>query len=94
MCILDWDIPKPFIVQLNRYYLRHLPTKQFLAFNCYASIIDPTVQDSEVQYSTSYHNCNIDELKKYSEILISYRRIKGWDRGYALIRPKLGTLKT
>ena len=87
MCIFDWDIPKPFIDQLDEYYIRHWSIEHYKAQACYGCL-----REFGIDYTTYYYQGILPKyIDNYKEILISFRRIRGWDRGYAIVRPKLGT---
>jgi hypothetical protein len=93
MCILDWDIPSTYRDNLSEYYIRHWKTEYFFALPCYGVISDPNGNHPSVEYLTGYYNCLPPHLHSFNEILVSFRRIKKWNRGYCLIRPKLGSEK-
>ena len=88
MCIQDWNIPFRFHKFLDIYGLISIQSHTFIHSESYS-----TLRYEGVDYSLYYYECMFTDLEKWSTLFVSLRKIKGWSRGYALIRPKLGTEK-
>jgi hypothetical protein len=85
-CLLSWHIPPNLQDHLDRLYLLHWDTVHY--FN---QPLFSVLTHKEVEYTVSFYQCIPSTLRKYKQIILSFRRITGRDRGYVLIRPKLGT---
>jgi hypothetical protein len=93
----SWDIPPAYLDRLDRYYLLHWKTDWF-----YEQCRDPiktgiyfsSIRHQDIDYNVQWPVEGIALIRDYAEMILSFRRINGWERGYVLIRPKLGTEKT
>jgi hypothetical protein len=87
-CLFSWEIPPDQQALLDRYYLLHWQTDYFLEHHSRVS----EIPHQGINYYTHFMDGIIPKnLFKYQEMILSFRRIRGWTSGYVLIRPKLGS---
>jgi hypothetical protein len=85
-CILDWSISPAKRVRLNVYQLLHWERDYF--FN---KSVGGIIGHDGYIYTVQYYNTQPSELFKFKEVILSFRKLASLDRGWVLVRPKLGT---
>lgn len=87
-CLFSWEMPQEQLAALDRYYLLHWDTSYFRTYHSQLSCIP----HKGIDYYTVYSDGHLPkDLFSFREMILSFRRIKGWQSGYVLIRPKYGT---
>ena len=88
----SWEIPAPEHDRMDRYYLLSWKSDYlFETLNNFPTNSLSHLTHQEIEYNIIYHQCIPKTLHAYTDVLLSFRRINGWERGYVLIRPKFGT---
>jgi hypothetical protein len=85
--LFSWVIPEIERERLDRYYLLKWESQYFYGNHSQFS----TITHQNVEYNVVYLNNHTPKtLLSHTHILLSFRRVNGWERGYVIIQPYLG----
>jgi hypothetical protein len=87
-CLFSWVIPEIERERLDRYYLLRWEVEYFSSQHSQFSCIS----HQGIEYNTVYlEGCTPASLGNYKNMLLSFRRVTGWERGHVLVRPEYGS---
>ena len=84
-CLFSWTIPPVERDRLDRYYILHWSVDYFYSLQNLSCITH-----QGIEYNTQFYECTPGELRSAKQMLLSFRRINGWERGYVLVTPQKG----
>ena len=84
--VLDWSISSVYRDNFDIYNLLHWDRSYFMHKS-----VGGIIGHEGVIFQINYYKCDPRDLYKYRDVILSFRRVKGFDRGWVLVRPKFGT---